>query len=341
MFKTVLVFALNAAVATAHPEWTAHVCGAYCGPGWCNGKYLEENKCSGTHPVETHSLTGPSCADQCCQRHDMCCGHSKNRRPCNGDLENCLSKCNALSLTCTKDDVPVPAGAIWAAMKLFSGDCCSGPCTSAENIALDEAHGSTANKTKTKSLFLPKTVSEYKTLAAQKQPVAREIDVGSALKPDPKRTSNNTNNTNNTLSALSGCMSRSTAVSRAIQGAHGAYVQAVCGHLGPYRCDCSGLVSYVWGLPPPGAVTQTMQHYCNADVKWTGLKPGDAILHPNEPHAHVLIFVSWNGPVGGDSFIQAACHDPKEGCSHGLGSLSYYKQLGFFPCRAHPDIVCP
>ena len=341
MFKTVLIFALNAAVATAHPEWSGHVCGAYCGPGWCNGKYLEEDKCSGKHPVETHSLTGPSCADQCCRSHDMCCGHSKNRRPCNGDLENCLRRCDALSLSCTKQvlgqTVPVPAGAIWAAMELFSGDCCSGPCTSADNVALDEAQDSPANKSKTKPLFLPKTVSEYKTLIAKNQAAPREIDDGLALKPDLKRTSNSTN-ANNSLFGISGCKPRSVVVSRAISGAQGAYAKAVCGHLGPYRCDCSGLVSYAWGLPAPGAVTQTMQNYCNADVKWTGLKPGDAILHPS---SHVLMFIRWNGPVGGDSFIQAACHDPQEGCSHGLGSISYYRKLGFFPCRAHPSIVCP
>ena len=29
-------------------------------------------------PPETHSITGPSCADSCCKQHDACCGQDKS-----------------------------------------------------------------------------------------------------------------------------------------------------------------------------------------------------------------------------------------------------------------------
>ena len=90
---------------------TLRVCGNYCGPGWCNGKYLPETECDDSMPVETwNSTTGPSCADLCCKQHDVCCGHEPPYKVCNTNIVDCLSKCNHLSGTCTFDGVPVPAG---------------------------------------------------------------------------------------------------------------------------------------------------------------------------------------------------------------------------------------
>jgi len=105
-----------------------HVCGNYCGPGWCNGQWLGETDCDDSSPVETWSATGQSCADLCCKAHDTCCGHEPPYRDCNKKIVACLSACNPASLTCTLDDVPVPAGGIEAAMDIVEDWCCGSPC---------------------------------------------------------------------------------------------------------------------------------------------------------------------------------------------------------------------
>jgi hypothetical protein len=69
-----------------------------------------------------------------------------------------------------------------------------------------------------------------------------------------------------------------------------------------YRTDCSGFVSAVWGLPPPGHTT-----YSFAGGEWDDgvsyvidpaeLEPGDAL---NNPSSHVMLYVSgdfWSGTV--------------------------------------------
>lgn len=133
------------------------------------------------------------------------------------------------------------------------------------------------------------------------------------------------------------CLDPSEAVSRAVAAAQGAYVQGVCGHVGKYRCDCSGLVSYAWRLPllgQGGPVTQQFNpSYCARLGSWDELRPADAILKPSE---HVEFFVRWDG----SNFISAACHDPAEGCSHRSESLQYFKDNGFFPCRPRAAYVC-
>ena len=104
------------------------VCGNYCGPGWCNGGWISEGDCDDSVSPETHSLTGPSCADVCCRSHDACCGHSSHRNTCNTALVDCLSKCDPASVTCTNDGVPVPAGGIEAAMDIVESWCCGERC---------------------------------------------------------------------------------------------------------------------------------------------------------------------------------------------------------------------
>ncbi|OQB08813.1 MAG: hypothetical protein BWY17_04845 [Deltaproteobacteria bacterium ADurb.Bin207] len=67
-----------------------------------------------------------------------------------------------------------------------------------------------------------------------------------------------------------------------------------------YRPDCSGMVSAVWGLPPPGNTT-----YSFAPGPWDNgvshvigaseLKPGDALNYPGNPSAgtgHIMLYVS-------------------------------------------------
>lgn len=60
----------------------------------------------------------------------------------------------------------------------------------------------------------------------------------------------------------------------------------------PYRSDCSGFVSFVWGLGAPGRVTMQFAPFVN-DITHTinaiDLQPGDAVNN-NE---HVMLFKSW------------------------------------------------
>ncbi|HUS32912.1 MAG TPA: hypothetical protein VMZ53_30630 [Kofleriaceae bacterium] len=76
----------------------------------------------------------------------------------------------------------------------------------------------------------------------------------------------------------------------------------------PYRSDCSGLVSWSWGLPPPGRTTSTLAPY-NTDVSHSidaaDLQPGDAI---NNDH-HTMIFVGWLEPMTKARFYE------EPGCS--------------------------
>ncbi len=61
----------------------------------------------------------------------------------------------------------------------------------------------------------------------------------------------------------------------------------------PYRSDCSGFVSWAWGLPAPGNTTDEL---APADtsvsyvISGADLQPGDAL---NIPGDHVVLFVSW------------------------------------------------
>jgi len=63
----------------------------------------------------------------------------------------------------------------------------------------------------------------------------------------------------------------------------------------PYRSDCSGLVSYAYGLPAPGRDTNNFAPY-QTDISRVlespmHLRHGDAIN--SDPHEHIMIFVEW------------------------------------------------
>ena len=112
-----------------------HICGAYCGPGWCNNMWLSEDKCNTTALPEYHSLTGYSCADLCCQLHDRCCGKSQIfQTMCNTNFIKCLSECNPLSLTCTRYNIPFPTGIIELGMDIVKAWCCGEPCKKSDSI---------------------------------------------------------------------------------------------------------------------------------------------------------------------------------------------------------------
>jgi len=105
------------------------VCGSYCGPGWCNNKWISESDCDDSVKPEHHIFTGYSCADLCCQKHDHCCGKSKEKQQdCNTEIVDCLSKCNPASITCTYDGIPTMAGEIEFAMDIVEDWCCGSKC---------------------------------------------------------------------------------------------------------------------------------------------------------------------------------------------------------------------
>ena len=134
-----------------------------------------------------------------------------------------------------------------------------------------------------------------------------------------------------------GCRPVATVTSMAIDAAQGVYtLGGVCGHVGNYYCDCSGLVSYAWGLPAPAIVTQELQgNFCAKLGDVLELMPGDVLLKPDQ---HVEMFIRWQ--VKGQTYIQAGCHNHDDGCSHREVSLSYYTSNGYFGCRPHADYVC-
>jgi hypothetical protein len=76
----------------------------------------------------------------------------------------------------------------------------------------------------------------------------------------------------------------------------------------PYRSDCSGLVSWAWGLPPPGRVTGQFAPFENditQAIDAHDLAPGDAVNNSE----HVMLFKNWITPGASAVFIE------EPGCS--------------------------
>ena len=62
----------------------------------------------------------------------------------------------------------------------------------------------------------------------------------------------------------------------------------------PYRSDCSGLVSYAWGLPAPGRITSGFAPYnggASYVINASSLQPGDALN--SKPSDHIILFAGW------------------------------------------------
>lgn len=76
-----------------------------------------------------------------------------------------------------------------------------------------------------------------------------------------------------------------------------------------YRTDCSGLVSWAWGLKPPGHVCASLAPFAT-DVSYAitvdELAPGDAC----NSGKHIFLFVGWADTQGTARIIQA------RGCKH-------------------------
>jgi MYXO-CTERM domain-containing protein len=76
----------------------------------------------------------------------------------------------------------------------------------------------------------------------------------------------------------------------------------------PYRSDCSGLVSWAWGLPPPGHTTYGFAPFATditEAIAASALAPGDAVNNSD----HVMLFKAWVTPGQTATFIE------EPGCS--------------------------
>jgi hypothetical protein len=77
----------------------------------------------------------------------------------------------------------------------------------------------------------------------------------------------------------------------------------------PYRSDCSGLVSWAWGLPAPGRTTAELAPAVTditSVIPAASLRRGDAV---NIPHDHTMLFKDWITPGTRATFIE------EPGCS--------------------------
>jgi hypothetical protein len=77
----------------------------------------------------------------------------------------------------------------------------------------------------------------------------------------------------------------------------------------PYRSDCSGLVSYAWGLAAPGHTTRDLAPHDTSvsySISAIDLKPGDAVNYWQD---HIMLFVKWNVKGKRATFIE------EPGCS--------------------------
>ena len=126
------------------PAGSFHICGNYCGAGWCNGGWTPEGMCDET--VDPERAAGwmayggdqYSCADACCREHDRCC-NGEDERGCNSAIVDCLLQCEPEDTSCTTEKgKPVSPVFIADAMGLVEDWCCGQPCNNAEDEESEE-----------------------------------------------------------------------------------------------------------------------------------------------------------------------------------------------------------
>ena len=69
-----------------------------------------------------------------------------------------------------------------------------------------------------------------------------------------------------------------------------------------YRSDCSGFISWSWGLAPPGQTTRTLAPYSttvSSLIAVDDLAPGDAL----NGSGHVMLFGGWADKAAGKALI--------------------------------------
>ena len=78
----------------SQPDYAFRLCGNYCGPGWCDAKFIKEGEC------DDSVAPAASCADKCCRDHDKCCGHDNDQSGCNKRIVDCLNHCDRNDHSC-------------------------------------------------------------------------------------------------------------------------------------------------------------------------------------------------------------------------------------------------
>ncbi len=71
-----------------------------------------------------------------------------------------------------------------------------------------------------------------------------------------------------------------------------------------YRSDCSGLVSYSWGLAAPGLTTAGFAPFdtsASYEIDGSQLQPGDALN--SVPEQHIILFAGWANQSAGQANI--------------------------------------
>jgi hypothetical protein len=71
-----------------------------------------------------------------------------------------------------------------------------------------------------------------------------------------------------------------------------------------YRSDCSGFVSYSWGLAAPGLTTSGFAPYdtsASSEIDADELQPGDALN--SVPEQHIILFAGWADKASGQANI--------------------------------------
>jgi hypothetical protein len=82
-----------------------------------------------------------------------------------------------------------------------------------------------------------------------------------------------------------------------------------------YRSDCSGFVSWAWGLPPPGRTTGQFGDV-STSIGGNDLQPGDALVNPGK---HIVLFGGWT-----NASHTAAVLQEEPGCSAKINYAHQY-----------------
>jgi MYXO-CTERM domain-containing protein len=90
----------------------------------------------------------------------------------------------------------------------------------------------------------------------------------------------------------------------------------------PYRSDCSGFVSWAWGLPAPGLVVSGLaKSSVSTPIDAKDLQPGDALYATDK--SHIILFAGWVTPYSKMHIMQEGnCDKVAEAKDYTVSSVS-------------------
>lgn len=105
----------------------------------------------------------------------------------------------------------------------------------------------------------------------------------------------------------------------------------------PYRSDCSGLVSWAWGLPPPGPSTAGFAPYSGGNsykINPADLQPGDALNDRDDYngkfHHHIMLFAGWAQPGVAKIIQESSCGKPASSTTKNVQIVGDRLQVGTY-----------